>query len=178
MSEATAILGAGCFWCTEAAFQQIKGVKQVISGYAGGNRENPTYEQVCGGKTGHAEVGKIVFDPEEVSYEEILEVYFSIHDPTSLNRQGADIGEQYRSVIFYMTSEQERIAREMVKKLDESHMYNKPIVTAIEPFKNFYEAEDYHRNYYNKNEREPYCQLVISPKLKKLQKNHPERLKL
>ncbi|MHB1439736.1 MAG: peptide-methionine (S)-S-oxide reductase MsrA [Cuniculiplasma sp.] len=178
MSEATAILGAGCFWCTEAAFQQIKGVKQVISGYAGGNRENPTYEQVCGGKTGHAEVGKIVFDPEEVSYEEILEVYFSIHDPTSLNRQGADIGEQYRSVIFYMTSEQERIAREMVKKLDESHMYNKPIVTAIVPFKNFYEAEDYHRNYYNKNEREPYCQLVISPKLKKLQKNHPERLKL
>ncbi len=178
MSEATAILGAGCFWCTEAAFQQIKGVKQVISGYAGGNRENPTYEQVCGGKTGHAEVGKIVFDPEEVSYEEILEVYFSIHDPTSLNRQGADIGEQYRSVIFYMTSEQERIAREMVKKLDESHMYNKPIVTAIEPFKNFYEAEDYHRNYYNKNEREPYCQLVISPKLKKLLKNYPERLKL
>ena len=178
MSEATAILGAGCFWCTEAAFQQIKGVKQVISGYAGGNRENPTYEQVCGGKTGHAEVGKIVFDPEEVSYEEILEVYFSIHDPTSLNRQGADIGEQYRSVIFYMTSEQERIAREMVKKLDESHMYNKPIVTAIEPFKNFYEAEDYHRNYYNKNEREPYCQLVISPKLNKLLKNYPERLKL
>ncbi len=178
MSEEIAILGAGCFWCTEAAFQQIKGVREVVSGYAGGHVDKPTYQQVCRGNTGHAEVGKIVFDPDEVSYSEILEIFFSIHDPTSLNRQGADTGEQYRSVIFYMSPEQEKIAREMIRKMDEEHVYSKPIVTAVEPFTNFFEAEDYHKNYYRNNSREPYCQLVISPKLKKLQKNHSESLKL
>ncbi|SIM68021.1 peptide-methionine (S)-S-oxide reductase MsrA [Cuniculiplasma divulgatum] len=178
MSEEVAILGAGCFWCTEAAFQQIKGVKEVVPGYAGGHVEKPTYQQVCRGNTGHAEVGKITFDPEEVSYAEILEIFFSIHDPTSLNRQGADAGEQYRSVIFYMSPEQEKTAREMIKKMEEEHVYGKPIVTSVEAFTNFFEAEDYHKNYYKNNSREPYCQLVISPKLKKLQKNHPESLKL
>ena len=175
MSEEVAILGAGCFWCTEAAFQQIKGVKEVVPGYSGGHVEKPTYQQVCSGNTGHAEVGKITFDSEEVSYAEILEIYFSIHDPTSLNRQGADAGEQYRSVIFYMSPEQEKTARKMIKKMEEEHVYGKPIVTSVEEFTNFFEAEDYHKNYYKNNSREPYCQLVISPKLKKLQKNHPAR---
>lgn len=162
MSEEIAILGAGCFWCTEAAFQQIKGVREVVSGYAGGHVDKPTYQQVCRGNTGHAEVGKIVFDPDEVSYSEILEIFFSIHDPTSLNRQGADTGEQYRSVIFYMSPEQEKIAREMIRRMDEEHVYSKPIVTAVEPFTNFFEAEDYHKNYYRNNSREPYCQLSHS----------------
>ncbi|MCL4323771.1 MAG: peptide-methionine (S)-S-oxide reductase MsrA [Candidatus Thermoplasmatota archaeon] len=178
MSEEVALLGAGCFWCTEAAFQEIRGVKEVLPGYAGGHLEKPSYEQVCSGNTGHAEVGKIIFDPDEVSYSEILEIYFSIHDPTSLNRQGADAGEQYRSVIFYMSPEQERIAKEMIRNMESGHIYKNPIVTAVEPFKNFFEAEDYHKNYYKNNSREPYCQIVISPKLKKLRKNHPESIRL
>ena len=178
MSEEVALLGAGCFWCTEAAFQEIKGVKEVIPGYAGGHVEKPSYEQVCSGNTGHAEVGKIIFDPEEVSYSEILEIYFSIHDPTSLDRQGADTGEQYRSVIFYMSPEQEKIAKEMIRIKESEHIYKNPIVTAVEPFKNFFEAENYHKNYYKNNSMEPYCQLVISPKLKKLKKNHPESIRL
>ena len=178
MSEEVALLGAGCFWCTEAAFQEIRGVKEVLPGYAGGHIEKPSYEQVCSGNTGHAEVGKIIFDPDEVSYSEILEIYFSIHDPTSLNRQGADVGEQYRSVIFYMSPEQERIAKEMIRNMEKEHIYKNPIVTAVEPFKNFFEAEDYHKNYYKNNSREPYCQIVISPKLKKLRKNHPESIRL
>ena len=178
MSEEVALLGAGCFWCTEAAFQEIRGVKEVLPGYAGGHLEKPSYEQVCSGNTGHAEVGKIIFDPGEVSYSEILEIYFSIHDPTSLNRQGADAGEQYRSVIFYMSPEQERIAKEMIRNMEKEHIYKNPIVTAVEPFKNFFEAEDYHKNYYKNNSREPYCQIVISPKLKKLRKNHPESIRL
>ncbi|MCL5889142.1 MAG: peptide-methionine (S)-S-oxide reductase MsrA [Candidatus Thermoplasmatota archaeon] len=178
MSEEVALLGAGCFWCTEAAFQEIRGVKEVLPGYAGGHIEKPSYEQVCSGNTGHAEVGKIIFDPDEVSYSEILEIYFSIHDPTSLNRQGADVGEQYRSVIFYMSPEQERIAKEMIRNMEKERVYKNPIVTAVEPFKNFFEAEDYHKNYYKNNSREPYCQIVISPKLKKLRKNHPESIRL
>jgi peptide-methionine (S)-S-oxide reductase len=178
MSEEVALLGAGCFWCTEAAFQEIRGVKEVVPGYAGGHVEKPSYAQVCSGNTGHAEVGKIIFDPDEVSYSEILEIYFSIHDPTSLNRQGADAGEQYRSVIFYMSPEQERIAKEMIRNMEKEHIYKNPIVTAVEPFKNFFEAEDYHKNYYKNNSREPYCQIVISPKLKKLRKNHPESIRL
>ena len=178
MSEEVALLGAGCFWCTEAAFQEIRGVKEVLPGYAGGHLEKPSYEQVCSGNTGHAEVGKIIFDPDEVSYSEILEIYFSIHDPTSLNRQGADVGEQYRSVIFYMSPEQERIAKEMIRNMEKERVYKNPIVTAVEPFKNFFEAEDYHKNYYKNNSREPYCQIVISPKLKKLRKNHPESIRL
>ncbi len=178
MSEEIAILGAGCFWCTEASFQEIAGVKSVQSGYAGGDAENPTYKAVCSGKTGHAEVGKISFDPEEVSYDEILDVFFAIHDPTSLNKQGADTGTQYRSVIFYMNEHQQKIAERKVAELNASGEYSKPIVTAVEPYKNFFEAEDYHNNYYRENSFEPYCQIVISPKLKKLKKKYPEKLKL
>lgn len=178
MSEETTILGAGCFWCTEASFQEIEGVKKVQSGYAGGAVENPTYRQVCSGKTGHAEVAKIVFDPDQVSFDDILDVFFSIHDPTSLNKQGADTGTQYRSVIFYMDDTQKVASERKIAELNASGQYDKPIVTAVEPYRNFFEAEDYHNNYYRENGSEPYCQLVISPKLKKLKKKHPDKLKL
>jgi methionine-S-sulfoxide reductase len=178
MSEETTILGAGCFWCTEASFQEIEGVKKVQSGYAGGAVENPTYRRVCSGKTGHAEVAKIVFDPDQVSFDDILDVFFSIHDPTSLNKQGADTGTQYRSVIFYMDDTQKVASERKIAELNASRQYDKSIVTAVEPYRNFFEAEDYHNNYYRENGSEPYCQLVISPKLKKLKKKHPEKLKL
>lgn len=178
MSEETIILGAGCFWCTEASFQEIDGVKRVQSGYSGGNVDNPSYKQVCSGTTGHAEVAKITFDPDQVSLDDILDVFFAIHDPTSLNKQGADTGTQYRSVIFYMNEKQKIASEKKIEELNSSGEYKKPIVTAVEPYKNFFEAEDYHNNYFRENEFEPYCQLVISPKLKKLKKKYPEKLKL
>ncbi len=161
-----ATLGAGCFWCVEAVFQRIDGVKSVEPGYAGGTKENPTYQEVCAGNTGHAEVAQITFDPSKVSYEKILEVFWHAHDPTTMNRQGADVGTQYRSVIFYHNDAQ-KVAAEKSKKAAQQE-FDSPIVTEIQPLKKFYVAEDYHHNYYNNNQAQPYCQFVIKPKLKKL----------
>ncbi len=164
MEKAT--FGEGCFWCTEAIFKRLKGVKSVESGYSGGHVENPSYEDVCGGDTGHAEAIQIIFDTKIISYEQILEVFWKSHDPTTLNRQGGDVGEQYRSVIFYHNEEQRKIAEKSKREAQEE--FSKQIVTAIEPFKNFYKAEGYHQDYYNKNKNAPYCRLIILPKLKKL----------
>lgn len=163
-----AVLGAGCFWCVEAVFQRISGVISVEPGYAGGHIANPTYKQVCAGTTGHAEVTRIEFDTSRVSYAELLDVFWRAHDPTTLNRQGADVGTQYRSVIFYQDEEQKRIAEESKRLAQASGAFASPIVTAIEPLAVFYRAEDYHRDYYEQNRSAPYCQIVIRPKLEKL----------
>jgi len=173
----TATFGEGCFWCTEAVFERLKGVKSVISGYSGGTVPNPTYEAVCSGKTGHAEVSQIVYDPNEISYEELLIVFFRTHDPTSLNRQGADTGTQYRSVIFYHNEKQKDLAEFAKKKINEEKLYNKPIVTEISPFKVFYKAEKYHQDYYNNNPNQGYCVYVIAPKLEKFEKLFKDKLK-
>jgi peptide-methionine (S)-S-oxide reductase len=173
----TATLGAGCFWCVEAVFQRIKGVKLVESGYSGGNVNNPTYQQVCSGNTGHAEVSRIYYDPQEVSFSDLLEVFFGTHDPTTLNRQGADAGTQYRSVIFYHNDEQKSIALEYKKKIDDSKVFDSHVVTEISPVINFYKAEDYHQNYYNDNTNQSYCSIVITPKLEKLKKIFKDKLK-
>ncbi len=165
MEKAT--FGSGCFWCTEAIFQQVEGVENVESGYSGGHVDNPTYEQVCTGNTGHAEVVQLTYDPKVVTYPELLEVFWKTHDPTSLNRQGADAGTQYRSVIFYHNEEQKRLAEKYKKELDEAGIYKKKIVTEISPFKEFYAAENYHQDYYSSNPNKPYCQMVIQPKLDK-----------
>jgi peptide-methionine (S)-S-oxide reductase len=163
----TAVFGGGCFWCTEAIFQKLRGVKSVISGYAGGAVPNPTYEQVSSGSTGHAEVIKIDYDPQQVTYRDLLEVFFATHDPTTLNQQGNDRGTQYRSVIFYADDEQHQEAEAITKQLTEEKVYSQPIVTQVAPLVDFYPAEDYHQNYYNNNSNQPYCQLVINPKLQK-----------
>ena len=173
----TATFGAGCFWCVEAVFQNIKGVEKVESGYTGGTVDNPTYEQVCTGRTGHAEVARLYFDPEVVSYEQLLEVLWHSHNPTTLNSQGADHGTQYRSAIFYNNDEQKRIAEESKKKTDASGLWDDPIVTEITPLGKYYPAEDYHQNYYNNNSNKPYCSVVIAPKLAKLKKDFPNLLK-
>ncbi len=172
-----ATLGGGCFWCLEAVYEELKGVQKVESGYSGGTVPNPTYRQVCAETTGHAEVVQVTFDPEEVSFREILEVFFTIHDPTTLNRQGYDVGTQYRSAIFYHTPEQERIARGVISELDAARVWGDPIVTEVTPFEAFYLAEDYHQNYFRRNEEQPYCQVVISPKVAKFRKQHLARLK-
>ena len=166
----TATFGSGCFWCTEAVFQQLKGVSSVVPGYSGGHVVNPTYQQVCTGRTGHAEVCQIQFDPEQISYEELLEVFFNIHDPTTLNRQGNDVGTQYRSVIFYHSEEQRKTAERIMAELDDSEAWKNPIVTEIVPFEEFYKAEDYHQNYYRNNPNEGYCRVIIAPKLNKFEK--------
>ncbi len=166
----TVTLGSGCFWCTEAVFQQLKGVSSVVSGYSGGHIENPTYHQVTTGRTGHAEVCQIQFDPGQISFEDILEVFFNTHDPTTLNRQGNDIGTQYRSVIFYHSEEQRKIAERVKTELDDSGTWKNPIVTEIVPFEKFYKAEDYHQNYYRDNPTQQYCKFVIAPKLNKFEK--------
>ncbi|MFW9834350.1 MAG: peptide-methionine (S)-S-oxide reductase MsrA [Candidatus Thorarchaeota archaeon] len=166
----TATFGSGCFWCTEAVFQQLKGVSSVVSGYSGGHVENPTYQQVCTGRTGHAEVCQIQFNPEQISYEELLEVFFDIHDPTTLNRQGNDVGTQYRSVIFYHSDEQRKTSERVKAELDNSGDWKNPIVTEIVPFEEFYKAEDYHQNYYRNNPNEGYCRVIIAPKLNKFEK--------
>lgn len=163
------VLGEGCFWCSEAIFKELNGIHEVTPGYAGGSIKNPTYDEVCTGETGHAEVVKIKYDPETVPFEKILEVFFSTHDPTSHNRQGADIGTQYRSVIFYTTEEQEKKSREIIVKLNNSKIYQKPIVTELKKLPEFYKAESYHQNYYANNKNKAYCQLVIQPKLKKFE---------
>lgn len=172
-----ATLGAGCFWCTEAIYQNLNGVEVVLSGYSGGHVANPTYKQVTSGTTGHAEVIQIQYDPKVVTFEEILEVFWSTHDPTTLNRQGADVGPQYRSAVFFHSEDQKEKATYYKSKLDESGAFNRPIVTEITPFSNFYVAEDYHQNYYNDNGMQPYCQFVIKPKLEKFKKVFAEKLK-
>jgi peptide-methionine (S)-S-oxide reductase len=165
-----ATFGGGCFWCVEAVFQQLKGVTSVVSGYAGGDVENPTYGQVTSGKTGHAEVCQISFDPEHISYEELLEVFFETHDPTTLNRQGNDVGTQYRSVIFYHNEEQREASKGAKARIDESGTWTNPVVTEIVPYTEFYRAEDYHQNYFKQNPDQAYCRYVIRPKLDKFEK--------
>lgn len=173
----TATFAAGCFWCVEAQFQQLKGVDTVISGYTGGHVENPTYKEVCTGNTGHAEAVNIIFDPKMISFDELIEAFFVAHDPTQLNRQGNDVGTQYRSAIFFHNSQQKEKALYYVKRLNEEHAYNKPIVTQIKPYSAFYIAEDYHQNYFNLNRSEGYCQFVIAPKLEKFEKVFKKKLK-
>ncbi len=173
----TATFGTGCFWCTESCLQQLKGVEKVVSGYSGGHVDNPTYEQVCSKLTGHAEVVQVFYDPAVVSYDKLLEKFWMIHDPTSKNRQGADVGPQYRSVIFYHNEEQRDKAESYKKKLDEAKVYNKKIVTEIEPMTKFWPAEDYHQNYFNLNPQNPYCQAVVGPKLEKFKKVFASELK-
>lgn len=173
----TVTLGAGCFWCVEAIFQQVKGVISVTSGYSGGSVKNPSYKEVCKGTTGHAEVIQVVYDPLVVTFPELLEMFWMSHDPTTLNRQGADVGTQYRSAIFYHTEQQRELAEAYKKKLDLSGAFSNPIVTEIAPVSNFYVAEDYHLNYYNNNAGESYCSYVIRPKLEKFRKVFAEKLK-
>ncbi|MBN1218263.1 MAG: peptide-methionine (S)-S-oxide reductase MsrA [Anaerolineae bacterium] len=173
----TATLGGGCFWCVEAIYQDVQGVQQVVSGYAGGAVENPTYQQVCTGTTGHAEVVQITFDPESISYEDILYIFWRTHDPTTLNRQGADVGPQYRSIILYHTQEQKAIAEKSKREIDASNLWPQPIVTEIAPFTDFYKAETYHQNYYRHNPYQPYCIAVIDPKVRKFKKQFQDKLK-
>lgn len=180
MSESTtpiATLGGGCFWCLEAAYAEIDGITGIVSGYAGGTAENPTYEQVCSGATGHAEVVRLEWDPAKIGYREILEIFFSIHDPTTLNRQGADVGTQYRSVIFYHDDTQRRIAEEVIARLSSEGYWRDPIVTQLLPAPTFYPAESYHQDYYARNSRQPYCAAVITPKIAKLRKTYFDRLR-
>lgn len=172
-----ATFGSGCFWCTEAIFHRLKGVESAVSGYSGGKVKNPTYNEVCTGETGHAEVIQVKYNPEIISYIELLEVFWKTHDPTTLNKQGADVGTQYRSVIFYHTLEQKELAQEYKKKLDEASIYNKPIVTEISPFDVFYKAEDYHQDYYEHNRGQGYCNFVITPKIEKFKKVFKEKLR-
>ena len=172
-----ATLGGGCFWCLEAVFEQLDGVRRLQSGYSGGARPNPTYEQVCSGATGHAEVVQVEFDPDVISFREILEVFFTIHDPTTLNRQGADVGTQYRSVIFYPTPAQETVGEALIAELEAEGTFEEPVVPEIAALGEFYPAEDYHDAYYRRNASQPYCQVVITPKLAKLREKFASRIK-
>ena len=171
-------LGGGCFWCSEAVFSQLKGVEKVESGYSGGTLENPTYGQVSTGVTGHAEVVQITFDPDVISFKELLEIFFSTHDPTTLNRQGQDVGTQYRSVIFYHDDEQKAVAEQVLKEFSEEKTFDMPIVTQLEPFKTFYKAEDYHKDYFKRHPEQSYCSMIIAPKLEKLRAHYLNKLKL
>jgi peptide-methionine (S)-S-oxide reductase len=177
MGKEIITFGSGCFWCTEAIFQQVKGVEKVVSGYGGGHVENPTYEQVCDKTTGHAEVCQLTYDPKVVSIDELLEIFWQTHDPTTLNQQGNDVGPQYRSVVYYHSEEQKERAEHYLQELSKSGAYSKPIVTTIEPFKNFYAAENYHQNYYNTNGNQPYCYFVIRPKMEKFEKVFKDKMK-
>jgi len=170
--------GGGCFWCVESCFNMLKGVKSAISGYSGGHKDNPTYQEVCTGETGHAEVVQITYDPAVISYEQLMDVFFFLHDPTQLNRQGNDIGPQYRSVIFYHNEEQKEKAEKYKTALNQSHVFNSPVVTAIEPFKVFYSAENYHSDYYKNHPTQSYCYYIIKPKLDKLKKVFGDKLKV
>ena len=172
-----ATLGAGCFWCVEAIFQNLKGVHSVHSGYSGGHIKNPSYREVCDGRTGHAEVVQVQFDPSTISFAEILEVFFSTHDPTTLNSQGADVGTQYRSAIFYHSDEQKRIADLSIESANQSGQWGNAIVTEVSAFESFYDAGDYHDNYFNENSAQPYCRAVIAPKLEKFKAKFQEKLK-
>jgi peptide-methionine (S)-S-oxide reductase len=173
----TATLATGCFWCTEAIFNRLKGVSSVVSGYASSKVANPSYQAVCSGKTGAAEAVQITFDPSVISYDKLLEIFWHVHDPTTLNRQGNDVGTQYRSGIYYQNDEQKRIALASKEAIDKSGTYRKPVVTEIEPFTNFYPAEDYHQEYYDRNPYQPYCMAVIDPKVRKLLKEYRDELK-
>jgi peptide-methionine (S)-S-oxide reductase len=177
MEREVITLGGGCFWCMEAVFQQLKGVVSIESGFSGGSVENPTYKQVCTGQTGHAEVVQVTFDPKVVSLHDVLSVFFALHDPTTVNRQGADVGSQYRSVVFYRTPEQRDAVQAVVRELEANKTYSSPIVTQLEPFKVFYKAEAYHQDYYEQNPNQPYCMLVISPKLSKFHKLFKDKAK-
>jgi peptide-methionine (S)-S-oxide reductase len=176
-NEQVAVFGGGCFWCIEAVFNRLRGVKSAVSGYMGGHVDNPTYRQVCGGDTGHVEVVRVNFDPDEIRYRDLLEVFFAMHDPTTPNRQGNDVGEQYRSVIFYTSEEQEREAEEAIAALKAAKTFPEPIVTTVEPASKFYEAEGYHQEYYDNNRTQPYCQFVIAPKVKKFEKEFGEKMR-
>ncbi len=173
----TATLGGGCFWCLEAVYEQLKGVIQVESGYAGGAVPDPTYEQVCTGRTGHAEVVQVTFDPSELAYEQLLEVFFTIHDPTTLNRQGADVGTQYRSVIFTHDDDQRAAAESVITRIEAEGIWDDPIVTQVAPLDAFYKAEDYHQEYYRRNQGQPYCQVVIAPKVAKFRRRYADKLR-
>lgn len=172
-----ATLGGGCFWCLEAVFDELAGVHSVVSGYAGGHVPDPSYRQVCTGTTGHAEVVQITFDPEQITYQEILEVFFDIHDPTTPNRQGADVGPQYRSAVFYHDDEQRAAAEKLIAELNASDKWRDPIVTEVTPFETFYAAEDYHQEYYRRNGNQPYCRVVIAPKVTKFHKLYAPKLR-
>ncbi len=176
MQHEVVVFGGGCFWCTEAIFKMLKGVYKVDPGYSGGKIINPTYEQVCGGNTGHAECTRVEFDPRQIDYKDLLTVFFGSHDPTTLNRQGADIGEQYRSVIFYTSEDQKKITLDFIKELNESSEFGKPIVTEVLPLKEFYIAESYHKDYFERNSEQAYCQIVINPKLEKVVKKFGDLL--
>jgi peptide-methionine (S)-S-oxide reductase len=176
-STEIATLGGGCFWCLEPVFSELEGVQDVVVGYAGGEVENPSYEQVCTGRTGHAEVVQVRFDPQVIAYREILEVFFSIHNPTTRNRQGADVGPQYRSVILYHDEAQKQVAEKVIDEIDREGIWGKPAVTEVEPFDTFFKAEEYHQQYYKKNPYAGYCQVVIRPKVSKFRKRYQDRLK-
>jgi peptide-methionine (S)-S-oxide reductase len=172
-----ATLGGGCFWCLEPVFEELVGVQEVVVGYAGGEHPDPNYKLVCTGATGHAEVIQLTFDPEQISFTELLEVFFSVHDPTTLNRQGADAGTQYRSIILYQDEQQRRIAEELIESLNSQDIWKDPIVTQVEPLEDFFVAEEYHQAYYRKNPGQGYCMMVVSPKLKKFRQKYTEMLK-
>lgn len=174
----TAVFGGGCFWCLEAVFDNLRGVESVESGYMGGRIDNPTYRQVCGGDTGHVEVVRLTFNPQEITFPDLLEVFFAIHDPTTLNRQGGDVGEQYRSVIFYNSEEQRTQAEQAISALNASHAWPDPIVTTVEPAAKFFVGEDYHQEYFANNQAQPYCQIVVSPKVKKFRQKFAEKIKV
>jgi peptide-methionine (S)-S-oxide reductase len=173
-----ATLAGGCFWCLEAVYTQLTGVIKSVSGYAGGAIPNPSYRQVCSGTTGHAEVVQVTFDPQQISYKELLEVFFTIHDPTTLNRQGNDIGTQYRSAIFYHNPEQKAVAEQVIKEIATARIWDRPIVTEILPFTAFYPAEEYHQDYFNRNPGQPYCQVIIAPKVAKFRQKYASRLSI
>ena len=172
-----AYLGGGCFWCVEAAIKQLQGVESVRSGYMGGHVANPTYQQVCSGRTGHVEIAEVRFDPGVINFDDLLHVFFTLHDPTTLNRQGNDVGEQYRSVIFYRDEAQKKTAEEVLAELTRDKVFKDPIVTAIEPASTFYAAEDYHQDYFANNPVQPYCMFVVAPKVKKIREKYASRLK-
>ena len=176
-STEIATLGGGCFWCLEPVFSELEGVEQVVVGYAGGEVENPSYEQVCTGRTGHAEVVQVSFDPDEITYREILQVFFSIHDPTTRNRQGADVGPQYRSIILYHDEAQKQVAGQVIDEINQEGIWGKPVVTEVVPLETFFKAEEYHQDYYKKNPYAGYCQVVIRPKVSKFRKRYQDRLK-
>jgi peptide-methionine (S)-S-oxide reductase len=176
-NKEVATLGGGCFWCLEAVFDDLRGVEDVVSGYAGGHVSNPTYDAVCSGRTGHAEVVQITFDPRQLSFGELLEVFFAIHDPTTLNRQGADAGTQYRSAIFYHSPQQRQVAEQVIAQLNAEGGFGQPIVTEVAPVDAFYPAESYHQEYFARNDRQPYCQMVVAPKVAKFRKHFAERVK-
>ena len=176
-SPEIATLAGGCFWCIEAVFREVDGIEKVVSGYAGGSTPNPAYQQVCTGQTGHAEAVRVKFNPSKISYREILEIFFSVHDPTTLNRQGADVGTQYRSAIFYHNEQQKAIAEELIGELNRAKLWKNPIVTQVVPVNTFYQAEEYHQEYFSRHPEQGYCQVVISPKVSKFRKQRATKLK-